>query len=164
MSHIIEAKTKITYPNLGEFLRLSRQGGQDAVAQLPFIALLRQAVMMVAREQGGTVESYYLDYNNHPHPTNTGLALHIPRQTNKPRRQALVRGMGLSIDETTGVLTFVGDPYLVEEFYEAMQRHIVQTYAALAYSLSMRLENYQHVAVRTMQESLVVSGEIYAEN
>jgi hypothetical protein len=164
MSHIIEAKTKITYPNLGEFLRLSRQEGPDAVARLPFIALLRQAVMMVAKQQGGTVESYYLDYSRNHHATNTGLALHIPRQANTPIQHALVRGIGLSIDETTGVLTFVGDPYRVEEFSEAVQRQIVQTYAALAYSVSMRLENYQHVAVRAVQESLVVSGECYVES
>jgi hypothetical protein len=164
MSHIVQAKTKITAPNLGEFLRLSRQGGPAAVAQLPFIALLRQAVMMVAKEQGGTVESSYLDYSRNRHATNTGLALHIPLQANQPLRHALVRGIGLSIDETTGVLTCIGDPYRVEEFFEAMQRQIVQTYAALAYSVAMRLENYQNVAVRAVEESLVVSGERYAEN
>ena len=162
MSHIVQAKSKITYPNVSEFLLLFRQGGSSAVAQLPFIALLRQAVMMVAREQEGNVESYYLDYSRHRHATNTGLALHIPQQASKPRDQALERGIGLSIDETTGVLTFIGDPYRVEEFYGAMQRQIVQTYAALAYSVAMRIENYQHVAVHTVQESLVISGEIYA--
>jgi hypothetical protein len=162
MSHIVEAKTKITYPNVSEFLSQFRQGGPDAVAQLPFIALLRQAVMMVAKNQGGTVESYYLDYYHRQHATNTGLALHIPPQANTPRNHALERGIGLSLDETTGVLTFIGDPYRVEEFYAAVQRQIVQTYAALAYSAAMRLEQYQHVVVRAEQETLVVSGEIYA--
>ena len=162
MSHIVEAKTKITYPNVGEFLSQFRQGGPEAVAQLPFIALLRQAVMMVAKNQGGTVEPYYLDYYHRQHATNTGFALHIPPQANRPRNQALERGIGLSIDETTGVLTFIGDPYRVEEFYAAVQRQIVQTYAALAYSAAMRLEQYQHVVVRAEQETLVVSGEIYA--
>jgi hypothetical protein len=162
MSHIVEAKTKITCPNVGEFLRQFRQGGPSSVAHLPFIALLRQAVLMVAREHGGTIEPYYLDFDGEEHATNTGIALHIPQQANTPRNHALERGIGLSIDETTGVLTFIGDPYRVEEFYAAMQRQIVQTYAALAYSVSMRLENYQQVAVRVVQESLVVSGEIYA--
>ena len=164
MSHIVEAKTKITYPNVREFLHHFRQGGPSAVAQLPFIALLRQAVMMVAREQGGSVEAYYLDYAHNRHATNTGLALFLPRQANRSRSQALERGLGLSIDETTGILTFIGDPYRVEELYEAMQRQIVQKYAALAYAASMRLEHYQHIAVRAVQEHLVVSGEIYAES
>lgn len=162
MSHIVEAKTKITYPNMDEFLSQFRQGGPSAVAQLPFIALLRQAVMMVARNHGGSVESYYLDYSDCQHTTNTGLALHVPQQASRPRHQALERGIGLSLDETTGVLTFIGDPYRVEEFYASVQRQIVQTYAALAYSAAMRLEQYQHVVVRAEQETLVVSGEIYA--
>ncbi len=162
MSHIVEAKTTITYPNLPEFLSFLRQGGASAVANLPFIALLRQAVTLVAKEQGGTIESYYLDYSRNRHEVNTGLALHIPRRANLPSHQALERGMGLSIDEQTGVLTFIGDPYRVEDFYKAMQQQIVKNYAALAYMAAMRLEQYQHVSVRTVQENLVVSGEIYA--
>lgn len=159
MSHIVEAKTRIIYPNLPEFLALVRQGDMNTIAQLPFIALLRQAVTMVAHAEGGTVKSYYLDYARNRHSVNTGLALHIPR---RPRRPALERGIGLSIDETTGVLTFIGDPYHVEEFYEAMQRHIIRNYTALAYMAAMRLEHYQHVSAHAFQEGLVISGEINA--
>jgi hypothetical protein len=162
MSHIVEAKTKITCPHLQAFLSLSRQGSASAVAALPLIALLRQAVTLVAREQGGTVASYYLDYDRERHEVNTGLALHIPRRAGRPGSQALERGMGLSIDERTGVLTFVGDPYRVEEFSQAMQRRIVQTYTALAYAAAMRLEQYQQVTVRAEQERVVVSGAYHA--
>ncbi|GHO50856.1 hypothetical protein [Ktedonospora formicarum] len=159
MSHIVEAKTKIVCPNLPEFLALIRQGDDMTIAELPFILLLRQAVTMVASEYEGELKPYYLDYYQIQHRVNTGLALHIPRQAGK---QALDRGLGLSIDEKTGVLTCVGDPYRVEEFYEAIQRRIIRTYTTLAYMAAMRLEQFQHVSVQALQEGVVISGELYA--
>jgi hypothetical protein len=162
MSHIVEAKTRIVYPNLSQFLSVAKTGGKEAVAQLPFIALLREAVNLVAHEQRGEVLTYYLDYSGNQHEVNTSIALHIPQQADRPRQESLKRGIGLSIDETTGALTFIGDPYRVKDFYEAMQRQIVQKYAALAYMAALRGAQYQHVSVRAVEHQLVVSGEIYA--
>lgn len=162
MSHIVEANSKITCPNLPEFLALSKLG-PTAVATLPLIALLRAAMGMVAKEHGGTIKPYYLDYYHERHQVNTGLALHIPQQPNRPYSRTLERGLGMQVNEQTGVLTWIGDPYEVEEFYGQMQRTIVKNYAVLVAQASMNLELYQQITTTQLQPgALVVSGERYA--
>ncbi len=157
MSHIVEAKTQIVCPDLPTFRELHALDGSFAVASHPFIALLRQAVTVIATEYGGTVESFYLDYYRNRQPVNTGLALHIPRRSDHPQAPALVRGLGLTIDETTGVLSFVGDPYRVEAFSKQIQWRIVQTYVGLAFMASLRTLQYQ-TSSQMVEECLVVSG------
>lgn len=162
MSHIVEAKTTITCPNLPAFLALARQR-PAAVRGLPLIALLRAAMNLVAKEHRGTIKPYYLDYDHQRHPVNTGLALHIPRQPNRPASQTLERGLGMQIDEQTGVLTWIGDPYRVEQFYEQMQKAIIRHYVVLALQASLSLEHYQHITTTQIQTgALVLSGERYA--
>lgn len=159
MSHIVEAKTRITYPNLREFLASVREG-PEVVARLPFIALLRQAVLLVAREHEGKIDCSYQDYFGARHTVNTGLALFIPSRRGRPTDQTLPCGIGMQIDEATGVLTFVGDPYGVEAFYKVIQGQIVQRYATLAYMAVMRQEQYDHITTRTVAADVVVSGEV----
>ena len=157
MSHIVESRSTITCPNLPEFLALSEQGDAAAVAHLPFLALLREAVKLVATTYGGTIETFYYDYSRRKHHVNTGLALHIPRQPDAPADQALTRGIGLAIDEQKGVLKFVGDPYGVEDFYQQIQRHIVQTYVGLAWMAVMRQFQYQTTS-QMVENRLVIAG------
>lgn len=161
MSHIVEAKTTVILPHLQEFLALKRQG-QEALAHHPVIALLRQAMTLVAGEHGGKIESYYYDYSRERHEVNTGLALHIPFLPGRPSEQTLSRGIGLVIDEQTGALTFVGDPYRVEAFFQEIQASVLKRYVALAYMAAMQQGQYQHIASRVQGDTLVVSGEIHA--
>lgn len=156
MSHIVEAHTSITYPDVPHFLATLQEGGVSAVQQLPVIALLSQAVRVVSQRYQGRIEPYYLDYDGQRHTVNTGLALHIPAQEGK--RQALVRGIGLRIHEETGALLFVGDPYRVHALYQQVQQQIVQTYVGLAAMAVMRQRNYVQVASQLLEERLLVSG------
>ncbi len=157
MSHIVESRSTITCPNLPEFLALSRQGGAASVSHLPFLALLREAVKLVATTYGGTIETFYYDYSRRKHHVNTGLALHIPQQPGTPAAQALTRGIGLAIDEQTGVLKCIGDPYGVEDFYRQIQQQIIQKYIGLAWMAVMRQFQYQ-TSSQVVENRLVIAG------
>jgi hypothetical protein len=78
-------------------------------------------------------------------PANTGLAVHIPFPTHgeRPYEHALPRGIGLVVDETSGALKFLGDPWEVEDFYESVQKLIVQKYTALSHAAALRQLGYQ---------------------
>lgn len=159
MSHIEEGKTRLVFADLPALLR---QGNQEALAQHPCIALLRQAITLVAKEFGGEVKAYYYDFMYDQQPTNTGLALHIPSSAARSEAQSLPRGIGLVLDETTGALTFLGDPWMVdEEFYQRIQGTIVQKYTALAHMAAMRQMQYQ-VSTQQIENTIAVTGGTYA--
>ena len=158
MSHIEEGKTNLVFSELPALLR---EGKQEVVAQHPSMKLLHQAVLLVARHYGGEIRPYYSTYYGQEQPANTGLALHIPVQADKPAGEALPRGIGLVVDEQTGALTFLGDPWGVDEhFYQQVQRKIVQTYTALAHIAVLRQMNYQ-VSTQQIEDHILITGGTY---
>jgi hypothetical protein len=140
MSHIVESRTRIVHPHL---------------------PLLRETLKLLANEYQGTVEDFYYDYGMQRHPAPTRLALHIPRSTKRSREEALPRGIGLSIQEPSGVLTFTGDPWAVEAFFERIQQQIVQQYTTLAAVAALKKMQCQIAVHQTEQQQTVVKGVEY---
>jgi len=150
MSHIEEATTNITLQALAALIQ---QGETEAIAQHPCMALLRQAVTLVAKAHGGSVKATYNNYNGWPQKTNTNLALHIPGK--------LPRGIGLLVDLKTGALTFKGDPWDHEEFFAEVQQKMVQTYVVLANCAALRRMNAQ-VSTQTLDnQQVVITGVMH---
>ena len=131
MSHIVEAKTSIQSPDL---------------------ALLTQAVHLVASQHQGTLENYYVDYYGRRHSVSTKLALHTPE---------LIRGIGIEVADT-GELAFVGDPWAVRQMFEQVQSEIVQTYVSLATMQALSQLGYTPEAQEAEDGSLVIAGVSYA--
>lgn len=160
MSHIEEGKTSLVFNTLPALLS---QGNQEVIAQQPCIKLLHQAVLLVAKQYGGDIRSYYYDFDYVEQPTNTGIALHIPQTPNRPEREALPRGLGLVVDEQTGALKFLGDPWKVDTtFYQTVQKAIIQKYTALAHMAALRQMNYQVSTQEIEGRITVTAGGAYA--
>src|SRR6266498_5870347 len=87
----------------------------------PDAELLRQAATLVAQRHGGTIETFYLDYYGKRY--NAPLAVFTPE---------LRHGIGITVDEATGELTFVGDPWGVKVAFEQIQQELLQPYVSLA--------------------------------
>lgn len=149
MSHIEEAQTTLTFASLAAFMQ---QSNAEAIAQHPCMALLRQAVTLVARAHGGLVKATYNSYYGDILPTNTHLALHVPGK--------LPRGIGLFIDEHTGALSFKGDPYAHEAFFVEAQQKIVQNYIVLANCAALRRMNAQ-VSTQIRDNQVVITGVLH---
>ncbi len=139
MSHIEQGKTSLVAADLPALL-----GSPAALAKHPCILLMRQAFALVAKQYGGTVKPYYYDYRYREQQANTGLALHIPESIERPKDHALPRGVGLVVDVQTGALDLFGDPYEVDEqFYQRVQKQILQRYTALSKAAALKLMGYQ---------------------
>jgi len=130
VSHIVEAKTAITHPDM---------------------ALLHQAATLLAQQHAGTLETFYLDYYGKRH--HAPLAIHIPE---------LRRGMGITVDETTGELTFVGDSWGVVAMYQQIQQELLQTYVSLATMQALQALGYTTQALDGEHGQVVISGVSYA--
>jgi hypothetical protein len=131
MSHIVEAKTSIQHPDL---------------------AVLRQAVELVASQRQGTVENFYVDYYGKRHPVVSGLALFMPD---------LPRGIGLTINQE-GSLTFTGDPWAVQRIFEEVQQEVVQMYVSLATMQALQTLGYSTQAQDGLAGQVVIQGVSYA--
>ncbi len=131
MSHIVEAKTSIQHPDL---------------------AVLRQAVELVAQQHQGTLENFYLDYYGKRHKVPSGLALFTPE---------LRRGIGLVV-AASGELSFVGDPWAVQSIFAQVQQEIVQMYVSLATMQALWAMGYTAEALDGTEGQVVVRGVIYA--
>ncbi|GCE15069.1 hypothetical protein [Tengunoibacter tsumagoiensis] len=159
MSHIEEGKTNLLFQ---EFPALLRQGNQQALAQHPCMKLLHQAALLVARQYDGELLPYYYTYFGQERLANTGLAVHIPVRAGKPEGEALPRGIGLIVDEQTGELKFLGDPWGVDEhFYQKVQHAIVQNYTVLAHMAVLQHMQYQ-VSTQQIDEHIAITGGSYA--
>lgn len=146
MSHIEEGTTTIT---LKALVPLIRQGDPTALQHHPCMALLRQAVALVATAHHGRIVTTYFDYDYHPQPTNTHLALIVPGE--------LPRGIGLIVDLDTGALLFRGDPWRHAAFFQQAQTQIVRTYTTLAYAAALRRMHAQ-VSTRMVDQQVVITG------
>ena len=155
MSHIEEGKTTIKLTALATALA---QGDTNAAQQHPCMALLRQAVTMVAQARGGEVGTTYADYGYQPQACNTNLALTIPGE--------LPRGIGLVVDLKTGTLTFKGDPWadgghaarqVRRACFEEVQQQIVQHYVVLAHAAALRRMKAQ-VSTQVVDQQVVITG------
>ena len=131
MSHIVEARTRVQHPDL---------------------AVMRQAVELVAQQHGGTVETFYLDYYGKRHPIASGLALFTPE---------LKRGIGLLITQS-GELAFTGDPWAVQRLFEEVQQEIVQMYVSLATMQALQAMGYTTQAQDGTAGQVVIQGVSYA--
>lgn len=149
MSHIEEATTTLKFTSLAALIQ---QGHAEAVAQHPCMALLHQAVTLVARVHGGSVETTYDDYHWQAQPTNTNLALRIPDK--------LPRGIGLQVDLETGALIFKGDPWRHQAFFAEVQQKIVQNYIILANCAALRRMNAQ-VSTQMLENQAVITGVLH---
>lgn len=110
MSHVVEAKTSILNPNL---------------------ALLRQAVELVAQQrEGGRVANHYLTYAGKRVGTRLAIFTNV-----------IHRGIGILIKES-GELTFIGDPFMYETESEAVQQQIIQSYVSLATMQALQQMGY----------------------
>lgn len=159
MSHIEEGKTNLAFPDP---VRLLRQGEDAAFARHPAVVLLKQAIALVAKQYSGEVKPYYYNFVREEQSVNTGLALHIPIQAGKPYGYAIPRGIGLVLDETTGDLKFLGDPWAVNTtFYQQVQKDIIQKYTALAHVAALRLMDYQ-VSTQEVEGRITITGVTYA--
>ncbi len=150
MSHIEEATTTLAFPFLATLIQ---QGHAETVAHHPCMALLRQAVTLVARTSGGTVRATYTTYAGQRQQTNTHLALHVPG--------TLPRGIGLRIDEQTGLLSFIGDPYAHEAFFAEVQQKIVQNYVVLAHGAALRRMNAQVSTQVLDNQQVIITGVLH---
>lgn len=125
MSHIVQAKTTITNPNL---------------------ALLGEALQIVAgAHEGGRVADHILDYGNQRRRVNTNLALFTGR---------VRRGIGIELTPE-GAMEFKGDPFMVEEEYEQLQQEIVQTYVSLATMRALEQMGYSSEANQVKQQVVI---------
>lgn len=150
MSHIEEATTNLTFEALAH---LMQQGDTEAIEQHPCMALLHQAVALVAKAHGGSIRATYDNYDGQPQSTNTNLALHVPGK--------LPRGIGLLVDLKTGALTFKGDPWAHEAFFAEVQQKIVQNYVVLAHCAALRRMKAQ-VSTQTLDnQQVVITGVLH---
>ncbi|HVT99459.1 MAG TPA: hypothetical protein VHE33_18290 [Acidobacteriaceae bacterium] len=150
MSHIEEATTTLKFTSLAA---LMRQGDREAIEQHPCMALLRQAVTLVATAHHGTVRATYSNYSGDAQHTNTNLALHIPGK--------LPRGIGLVIDQQTGALSFRGDPWAHEAFFAEVQQKIVQHYVVLAHAAALRRMHAQVSTQVLDDQQVVITGVLH---
>ncbi len=150
MSHIEEATTTLKFTALAA---LMQRGDPDAFEQHPCMALLRQAVTLVATAHGGTVCTTYRDYSGDAQQTNTNLALHVPDK--------LPRGIGLLIDEHTGALSFKGDPWAHEAFFAEVQQQMVQHYVVLAHAAALRRMHAQVSTQVLDNQQVVITGVLH---
>jgi hypothetical protein len=126
MSHIVEAKTSIQNPNL---------------------ALLRQAVELVAQQQeGGRVANHYLTYAGKRVSTRLAIFTNV-----------IHRGIGILIKES-GELTFIGDPFMYETQAEAVQQQIIQTYVSLATMQALQQMGYVTSAEDGEEGQVILTG------
>src|SRR5947207_2209883 len=77
----------------------------------PNAELLGQAVQLVAQQHQGDIRTQYTDWYRRQHDVSTGLALYTPE---------LFRGIGVEV-APTGELTFVGDPWGVDQLFQQVQ-------------------------------------------
>lgn len=125
MSHIVEARTTIQYPDL---------------------ALLRQAAEIVAgAHEGGHVEDHILDYGRRRQAISSGLAVFTKQ---------VFRGIGIEIDEA-GMLSFKGDPWAVHAEFSRLQQELVQTYVSLATMAALRQMGYSAEASQEEQQMVI---------
>jgi hypothetical protein len=150
MSHIEEATTTLKFAALAALLQ---QGDREAIEQHPCMALLRQAVTLVATAHGGTVRDTYADYYWDAQQTNTNLALHVPGK--------LPRGIGLVIDVQTGALSFQGDPWDHEAFFAEVQQRMVQNYVVLAHAAALRRMHAQVSTQVLDNQQVVITGVLH---
>ncbi len=157
MSHIEEGKTSLVFANL---LPLINQ--HEEIHSHLCIKLLRQALLMVAKEYAGDIRPYYYTFSWQELPANTGLALHIPIHPDRTSGEALPRGMGLVLDTQNGALTFRADLWAVDtRFAQRIQQRIIQRYTALAHIAALQQMNY-NVSTEFEQESIHITGGRYA--
>lgn len=150
MSHIEEATTTLKFTALAA---LMQQGDRDAIEKHPCMALLRQAVTLVATAHHGTIRATYNNYYGHAQRTNTNLALHVP--------DSLPRGIGLFIDHQTGALSFKGDPWDHEAFFAEVQQQIVQNYVVLAHAAALRRMRAQVSTQVLDNQQIVITGVLH---
>lgn len=132
MSHIVEAKTTISNPNM---------------------QLLAQAVELVCQQhEGGEIRDHYVDYYRKPHTVSTGLAIYTSE---------LFRGIGVEVAQS-GELTFVGDPWAVNTLFAQIQQEVVQSYVALASMQALQSLGYSTQAINGENRELVIQGVQYA--
>jgi len=150
MSHIEEATTTLKFTALAALLQ---QGDRDAIEKHPCMALLRQAVTLVATAYRGTVHTTYNNYYGDAQSTNTTIALHVPGK--------LPRGIGLCIDVKTGALSFKGDPWDHEAFFAVVQQKIVQNYVVLAHAAALRRMHAQVSTQVLDNQQIVITGVLH---
>lgn len=131
MSHIVEARTSLSHPDL---------------------ALLRQAVEVVAAQHQGSVQEAYEDFYGKKQKVASKLALYT---------KELHRGIGLVIKHN-GELVFKGDPYGVRDLYAQVQQEIVQTYVSLATMQALQAMGYSVQAEEGTNGQVVLQGVSYA--
>lgn len=125
MSHIVQARTTITNPNL---------------------ALLGEALQIVAgAHEGGYQSDHILSYNRKRRRVNTRLALFT---------STIHRGIGIELTPE-GAMEFKGDPFLVEDEYERIQQEIVQTYVSLATMKALEQMGYSSEASQVEQQVVI---------
>jgi hypothetical protein len=150
MSHIEEATTTLKFTALAALLQ---QGDWAATQKHPCMALLRQAVTLVATAHHGTVRATYSDYDGYAQRTNTNLALHVPGK--------LPRGIGLVIDVETGALSFKGDPWDHRAFFAEVQQQMVQHYVVLAHAAALRRMHAQVSTQTLANQQVVITGVLH---
>jgi hypothetical protein len=125
MSHIVQAKTAISNPNL---------------------ALLGEALQIVAgAHEGGRVEDHILDFSMHQRRVKTHLAVFTKQ---------LIRGIGIELTPE-GEMQFTGDPWLVDAAYEQIQQEIVQMYVSLATMRALEQMGYSSEASQVDQQVVI---------
>ena len=116
--------------------------------QNPNRELLGQAVSLVAQQHQGYILDNYHDYFERTHTVSTGLAIYTPN---------LTRGMGVEIKES-GEVTFVGDPWRVQNLFAQLQQEIVQMYVALASMQALQSLGYSTQALDGGNREVVIQG------
>jgi hypothetical protein len=125
MSHIVQAKTTITNPNL---------------------ALLGEALQIVAgAHEGGRVADHILDFSMHQRRVMTHLAVFTKQ---------LIRGIGIELTPE-GEMQCTGDPWLVDSAFEQIQQEIVQTYVGLATMRALEQMGYTSEASQVDQQVVI---------
>ena len=96
----------------------------------PIIEVLTQAAHIVAQqyEQGEVRDHYYTFSRSRQKPT-TGLSIFT---------RDLERGVGLSVDQETKALVFVGDPYGAKSQWAVLVNQVQQTYFGLLATIAFQ--------------------------
>lgn len=125
MSHIVQAKTTITHPDL---------------------ALLGEALRVVAgAHEGGRVADHILNFSMRRQQISTRLAVFTKQ---------LIRGIGIELTPE-GEMQFTGDPWLADEAFEQIQQEIVQTYVSLATMRALEQMGYTSEASQAGQQVVI---------
>jgi hypothetical protein len=114
------------------------------------IARYSSVAEIVAKQyEGGRVLPYYLIYSRQRRTTSTNLAIYT---------KALHRGVGLSVDQATTALVFVGDPYGAQQEWTDLINQVQQTYIGMLAMIAYQQIGLNAEILEGEEGTLIIKG------